>query len=346
MADLITAGMTGAQFIAALNVRKIFNVLDYGAVGNNSTVNTTVLQAVIELAHVNGGTVYIPSGTYKTGKLSTYGNVLIQGDGFSSILKSVAAEPLIESLSGVYQNGGLEYIALDGDNTGTIGYNIQLVNNFNMVGIYGHGFTNTALNLQGCLIGLFEGCNFSLNAIGITAAVSGVVAPNLVSLKNCVFNSNTVYGIKWLNGLMLRLENCDFEFSGTSSDNSTGAIYYKGSHGATGSPNIGLSMDSCWFETNHGINVNLVEPTVNTEQLSTIRNCMFKHAGGDVSVDINIVGATTGNKLILDSCCIHNTANLIINGANASVINNHSILSGTITKSNSGTYYTTDITAA
>ncbi len=47
-----------------------FNILNYGAVANNGAVQTTAIQAAIDAAELAGGTLYIPSGEFKTGTLN------------------------------------------------------------------------------------------------------------------------------------------------------------------------------------------------------------------------------------------------------------------------------------
>jgi len=87
----------------------VFNVLDYGAVGNGSTDDTASVQSAINAASsAGGGTVYFPSGTYKVTKQSALdrtdypgisggptkigaclemkSNVHLDGDGRSSII--------------------------------------------------------------------------------------------------------------------------------------------------------------------------------------------------------------------------------------------------------------------
>lgn len=45
------------------------NVIDYGAIGDDSTTNTTALQAALD-SLTDGGTLFIPKGTYRTGPLT------------------------------------------------------------------------------------------------------------------------------------------------------------------------------------------------------------------------------------------------------------------------------------
>jgi hypothetical protein len=60
----------------------VFNVLDYGAVGDNINDDTVAIQTAINAAAVNGGTVFIPAGTYKcTSTLTMAKFVYIKGAG-------------------------------------------------------------------------------------------------------------------------------------------------------------------------------------------------------------------------------------------------------------------------
>lgn len=65
----------------------VFNVKDYGAVGNGTTNDTVAIQAAITAAEVNGGTVFIPAGSYKVVLPQiTVGGIVIEGAGWKSEL--------------------------------------------------------------------------------------------------------------------------------------------------------------------------------------------------------------------------------------------------------------------
>lgn len=58
---------------------KIFNVLNYGAIGDGATKNTKAIQQAID-ACTYGGTVYIPSGTFLSGALHLKSNMTLYID--------------------------------------------------------------------------------------------------------------------------------------------------------------------------------------------------------------------------------------------------------------------------
>ena len=69
----------------------VFNVLDFGAVGDNVNDDTTAIQNAIDTAFTaGGGVVYLPADkTFKvTASLLNKQNVTIRGEGFTSVIKS------------------------------------------------------------------------------------------------------------------------------------------------------------------------------------------------------------------------------------------------------------------
>src|SRR5215469_11450018 len=57
------------SFLFAQN--KIYNIVDYGAVADGSTINTTAIQKAIDACAQNGGgEVYVPTGKFTTGTIA------------------------------------------------------------------------------------------------------------------------------------------------------------------------------------------------------------------------------------------------------------------------------------
>ena len=60
------------------NNSPFFNVMDYGAKGDNATINTEAIQnAINQCAAKGGGTVLFPSGTYLSGTIKMFDNVTL-----------------------------------------------------------------------------------------------------------------------------------------------------------------------------------------------------------------------------------------------------------------------------
>lgn len=68
---------------------RIFNVLDYGAVGDGIVVNTTALNTTVDACHsAGGGRVCVPSGVYLTGTVVLKSNVTLYLEAGATILGS------------------------------------------------------------------------------------------------------------------------------------------------------------------------------------------------------------------------------------------------------------------
>lgn len=61
--------IVGILFCAGIAKADILDVVQFGAIGNGSTMNTVAIQAAIDSATVHGDTVWIPQGTFMTGTL-------------------------------------------------------------------------------------------------------------------------------------------------------------------------------------------------------------------------------------------------------------------------------------
>src|SRR5271156_5446653 len=73
--------LIGAAFSLAVNIwaapQKILNATDYGAKGDDTTLNTQAIQKAIDAVSLHGGTVTFDPGTYLTGSLFLKSNVTL-----------------------------------------------------------------------------------------------------------------------------------------------------------------------------------------------------------------------------------------------------------------------------
>lgn len=85
----IQAGTGAVARTAQSKMREVYSVTDFGAVGNDSTNDTTAIQAAIDAAPTDGGVVYFPAGIYKiTSKLTLKRGITLRGSGrLSSVIK-------------------------------------------------------------------------------------------------------------------------------------------------------------------------------------------------------------------------------------------------------------------
>lgn len=72
---LIMLFLLSTILLAQLNSLNIYNVKDFGTIGDGNTLETNALQKAIDVCAISGGTVYFPSGRYLTGSLELKSNV-------------------------------------------------------------------------------------------------------------------------------------------------------------------------------------------------------------------------------------------------------------------------------
>ena len=127
---IYAANTTGAVQIE----NNIYNIRDFGAIGDGKTLNTQAIQKAIDAcAEAGGGTVYFPSGTYKAGTFYLKSNVTLYLDMGATILGSKEMKDYVES----EHHYGSQYFFIYGRNVknvsivggGTIDGNMALDNN-------------------------------------------------------------------------------------------------------------------------------------------------------------------------------------------------------------------------
>ena len=87
----------------------IYNVTDYGATGNGSTSDTAAINAAIAAADsAGGGTVYFPTGTYKSGSIIMKDNITLDISANATLLATDAAEYSIVDKNPYEDHGGYQ----------------------------------------------------------------------------------------------------------------------------------------------------------------------------------------------------------------------------------------------
>jgi hypothetical protein len=306
----------------------LFNVKNYDAKGDGTTDDTTAIQAAIDAAHVEGGVVWLPAGTYMSGQLTLYGNVsMIGANRAATTIKSNAAESLLYLH---YPNGGggdgvISDLTLHGNSLGTIGLDVFGVWKLTVQRVTILYFTQRGISMVGSLVSWIYDTSLLFNTIGFYAdkgtVNGGEMSANFIHLVNCGMNWNSSWAIHWSGGNMLDLTHCDIEGNGTNGNASTGAVYiapeYKG---------IGAMISNSWFEGNYGKAAVLVDTPDNADVYTSIQNVEFTL--NTATYGVYVEGTVRANKVFCSVCYFYNDqsgGDFYANGANATIYLNNAV---------------------
>lgn len=121
-----------------LKLEEIVSAKDFGAVGNGTTDDTAAIQAAIDSLSATGGTVYLPTGTYKVAsKISwTSNNITLLGAGVGATTLStfiaVGDVIAIGSSSVGVSGGGISSLNIIADTTQVSGAGVHLTDCYNV----------------------------------------------------------------------------------------------------------------------------------------------------------------------------------------------------------------------
>ena len=160
---VVTTGPPVPSRIPTVPLAGIFNVRDFGAVGDGVTDDTAAILAAANAAQAaGGGVVYHPPGTYVAQGLPLYSNVRYvgAGKGATTLLLAAAATNHMFYVQvpagGSLLNSGVSSLTIDGNNAGYYGVLIDASANINIIE-QGSIFTN--IRFQNCWVGFYHGSN-------------------------------------------------------------------------------------------------------------------------------------------------------------------------------------------
>jgi len=269
---------SGATVKATIEqIRPFVSVTDYGAKGDDSTDNTAAIQAAIN-ALTSGGTLYFPTGTYRSGAL-TVGNANIT---FEMADNAVLKFPILGS--------GVTAITVNANNFGITGGKLQgpapSVYVMNERGIYMAG-TSTSVRKSG-----LELRNVEITQFG-RAGVSCKFVDNIL-LTECYIHYCGYAGAEFLscnNGVATK--NRILNITPGTTGNMYGITLTHDSTGYNTDPNAGTKLAAnpfCWnwYVGQNYVAYNAWEP-------------IDSHGGYEITIDSNHVYASYGGIAVSSS---------------------------------------------
>ena len=158
------------------------SVLDWGAVGDGATDNTTALQKAINTCAGRGVALRVPTGTYLATNLSLPSNTHLYGDGPTSIIrqgkeKATTNAPFINNSDAANGNSdiGLRDLKFDGNSQNQTATRVDILNlkNVSQVQVQGCEFQNAVLR---CIAG-YDWVDFRIE----DSSFSGWLPGNVIS---------------------------------------------------------------------------------------------------------------------------------------------------------------------
>lgn len=256
------------------------NVLDYGADPTGVSDSATAFQAAIN-ANL-GATIMVPAGTYKIGTTLSMdttglGNTSVcqfEGAGmYETILNNQSGGPTIWVESGTAAefayNFALRNLSLVsvGSLAGTVGVRIDgcrfvTMDNVRIEDMASHGIyglSSVGDNTDTSSVEIYQ-CEINSNGgYGVFAEVDGSAIQYSWNMVGCRVGQNTLGGILWESMVNATISHCGIFYN-----ENFGMRIQTGSGGA---PRAKLNcIDHCEFDTNDGVQVDIVEANATTIQ--------------------------------------------------------------------------------
>lgn len=300
--------MSSKSFQNASKLNGIVSVLEFGAVGDGSTNNTTAFNDAFLFASQNNKAIRVPAGTYMVSGLSyTPANaapLVLLGDGKDkTIIKKIAGGLSVPVLkvnadgSGLnFQNFIISNITFDGNGTSNASVGLELndvsrgeVSNIRCAN------SNIGLSIRSSYFVSVYDSYLEQNVIGLNvnklANPSFPSSPtsNSIAFLGCVIQLNSTCGVAMDHCVHIQFKHCGFEVNGTTIGDATHGAIFVGNNigsGHVGTVINGCLLDSCWFEQNKGV----VSAAQFGSGYNVAEKCVLWSNSTDATYDFNVIG--------------------------------------------------------
>ena len=266
-----------------------FNVKDYGAVGDGVADDTAAIQATINAANTaGGGTVYFPSGDYKTdSQITLESDIELRGDMNARLMPS----SLVPAQA----------------------YHADSKNNIRIIGLLFEGVgtqytfgTQRLVQFSSCSEIQIDGCTFR------KSREIGVVIDNCSQgrMSSCLFENNYFYGAEVRNGsTSWVVSDCIFYENG-----STGVATSAGGRGIVIWQATKINITNCTFtnQTEYGLRFYSQASDTITNQQCVVSNCTFENNGTTASGKVDLYfynGKGTMETFAVTNCTFRTRSN-------------------------------------
>jgi hypothetical protein len=248
---------------------EIKNVKDFGARGDGSTDDTSAIQAAINAAAAKGGSVYFPSGVYKTSRTLTVSgkNPLIRlfGENSQDFLTGSSIQGSVSESSGDLTSGYLFAAAQPGTSLPASNFGCAIIENMNWSNSSPSG---KGLFIPAMMYGVVRHCNIVTSKVGISTVgppQGGMPVAGIGCIEHCTITGNQTAGsigayistgsvtacsiIGWDTGCAAigatpNIFNTRFEVNNTGVLLGLDSLYGTGAQQVNGGQVVGLEMES------------------------------------------------------------------------------------------------------
>jgi len=309
----------------------VYNVkaAPYNAAGDNVTNDTAAIQAAIDDAVTNGGTVYFPPGSYycasglsvnESGTISDFApRASLVGDGPAAARLRFGSG----SFAGINLQGGPSGVGLHSyqrieglylEKADGLGQSILLnrvafftMRNLTIVGwdygIYAENFLSSQL----------EACVVRFNRYGMRLDTGASSAPNAITLQSCVIGNNVEYGAWLINGANFSMFGGSVEGNGIGGGGTRFGILCSNT-GTEGG--VGINLSGVYFENNAGTADVWLTNSANSIAHSIV-GCTFNRISNVnfVTHNIYVETATVKQTVLIAGCGFKSYNSYVPSGA-------------------------------